>query len=377
MLSLLGLTEHELEAPHARVGNGLQQLRRLRLQGPHRHLRGAAHHRRAARVLLDNPTESALSAVAQAEGVATLRMSALAAARRGITTYEEVLRVTHIDAVDPSSDNHCHTCTRQVKADMAFCPWCRAALKRPSCSSCGNRLEPRWQGCATCGAEIVDGDTKPTLAEVLPKTPPFVLPEAPSAPPSAPPSSFLQAGSAAPVAKAEPARPAAFAMPDSFVMPGAPRPEPTRAAPSTLAPAAQALTRPVCSGTGTARPAQRTRATAYSPAHPRPRPPWPTSSPGRLSWPVHRRRRGPPPRPAQAQAPSAAALAEALSGLIRPASPTASATPTQDAPEQPATYTPPASPGGAPGFSTPNVALNEFAAFTEVAAYGKRARPWV
>jgi hypothetical protein len=69
-------------------------------------------------------------------------------------------------------------------------------------------------------------------------------------------------------------------------------------------------------------------------------------------------------------------LAEALSGLVRPSSPTASATPTQEAPEQPATYTPPTSPGGAPQFSTPSDSLNELAAFTEVAAYGKRDRAW-
>ena len=353
VLSLLGLTEHELEASSPRVGTGCSNCAGSGYKGRTGIFEVLPITAGLRAVLLDNPTEGALSAVAQAEGVATLRMSALAAARRGITTYEEVLRVTHIDAVDPSSETHCHTCTRQVKADMAFCPWCRAALKRPSCSNCGSRLEPRWQGCAACGTEIGDTDTKPSLAEVLPKSPPFQLPEAPSAPPSAPPSSFLQAGSAAPVAKAEPARPAAFTMPDSFVMPGSPDPSrqelrrprllPRRPRQSPVPLLLHRAARPT-QRTGTAGPTQRTG--RRSPAEPHSD--FFTGPPVMAGAPA-------PARPVATltPTPTASVLAEALSGLIRPTSPTASATPTQDAPEQAATYTPPASPGGAPGFSTP------------------------
>ena len=337
VLSLLGLTDHELIGSSSRMGSGCSSCGGSGYKGRTGIFEVLPVTAGLRAVLLDNPTEGALTAVAQAEGVATLRMSALAAARRGVTTYEEVLRVTHVDAVDPSSGTHCHTCTRQVGVDMSFCPWCRAALKRPLCHSCGTRLEARWQGCATCGAEVVEGGPRPALAQVLPKPPAFVPPQTHSAPPTAPPANFLQAGkpaaaaaptsapaavtvaaptptSVAPAPAPAPA-PARFTMPDTFVMPGAPRP---------LAPSAGAAT--------------------------------PASTPDPMT------------------SPTAAILAEALSGLTRPTSPTASAKPSQSAPAAPVTTTPPSTPlFTAP---VPSPALHDFATFTEVAAFGKRVRPW-
>ena len=122
VLALLGLTEHELEDSSPRVGTGCSNCAGSGYKGRTGIFEVLPVTAGLRAVLLDNPTEGALSAVAQAEGVATLRMSALAAARRGITTYEEVLRVTHIDAVDPSSETHCHTCTRQVEARDGLLP---------------------------------------------------------------------------------------------------------------------------------------------------------------------------------------------------------------------------------------------------------------
>jgi RNA polymerase subunit RPABC4/transcription elongation factor Spt4 len=131
----------------------------------------------------------------------------------GITTYEEVLRVTHVDAVDPSSDKHCHTCTRQVDAEMSFCPWCTAPLTRRSCASCGERLASRWKGCPTCGTAVpaAPREVVSDQPDVQVSTPTFALPAQPYAPPppasppapvdevvesvrTAPPSSFLLAG---------------------------------------------------------------------------------------------------------------------------------------------------------------------------------------
>jgi type IV pilus assembly protein PilB len=213
VLTLLGLTEHELEGSQPRIGAGCTNCGGSGYKGRTGIFEVLPVTAGLRAVLLDNPTEGALSAVAQSEGVATLRMSALAAARMGITTYEEVLRVTHVDAVDPSSDKHCHTCTRQVDAEMSFCPWCTAPLTRRSCASCGERLESRWKGCPTCGTAVpaAPREVVSDQPDVQVSTPTFALPAQPYAPPppasppapvdevvesvrTAPPSSFLLAG---------------------------------------------------------------------------------------------------------------------------------------------------------------------------------------
>jgi len=45
-------------------------------------------------VLLASPTEGAVTTIAVAMGMVTMREAGIAKARRGETTYEEVLRVT-------------------------------------------------------------------------------------------------------------------------------------------------------------------------------------------------------------------------------------------------------------------------------------------
>jgi type IV pilus assembly protein PilB len=181
VLNLLGLTEQELVHTTARMGKGCTTCLGSGYKGRTGIFEVLPITAGLRQVLLDNPTESALSAVAQSEGVSTLRMSALSAARRGLTTYEEVLRVTHVDAVDPSSDKHCHTCTRQVDRDMAFCPWCCSELSRPTCSGCGERVASRWKGCPACGTEIPESAPRAALVSVLPPAPIFVPPPSPPA----------------------------------------------------------------------------------------------------------------------------------------------------------------------------------------------------
>jgi type IV pilus assembly protein PilB len=218
VLSMLGLTENELETANARMGRGCGSCGGSGYKGRTGIFEVLPITAGLRQVLLETPTESALAAVAQSEGVSTLRMSAMSAARRGVTTYEEVLRVTHVDTVDPSSDKHCHTCTRQVDAEMAFCPWCRAALNRPTCGGCGERLASRWKGCPACGTEVPETAPREALVNVLPPAPMFVPPPTPPRAPAdespdpdpdpdveqvddrvegvrtAPPASFLLAG---------------------------------------------------------------------------------------------------------------------------------------------------------------------------------------
>jgi type IV pilus assembly protein PilB len=99
------------------------------------------------RVLLSTPTEQGLRAAARAAGMLPLRAAGLAKAGRGETTYEEVLRVTHVDAGDGRS---CRRCERAVAEDMVVCPWCAIAIDRGHCGTCSRPLDPEWRVCPWC-----------------------------------------------------------------------------------------------------------------------------------------------------------------------------------------------------------------------------------
>jgi type IV pilus assembly protein PilB len=98
-------------------------------------------------VLMTSATESAVSAQARAVGMQTLRASALEKARRGETTFEEAVRVTHADT---SSGHACPACERGVQKGMVRCPWCGTGLPTDSCPRCERRMEPEWKVCPWC-----------------------------------------------------------------------------------------------------------------------------------------------------------------------------------------------------------------------------------
>ncbi|HEX3004758.1 MAG TPA: ATPase, T2SS/T4P/T4SS family [Angustibacter sp.] len=97
-------------------------------------------------VLMTSATESAVGAQARAVGMMTLRASALEKAKRGETTFEEAVRVTH---ADHTGGKHCPSCERGVENGMLACPWCGVSLDS-SCGSCGRQLDPEWKLCPWC-----------------------------------------------------------------------------------------------------------------------------------------------------------------------------------------------------------------------------------
>jgi type IV pilus assembly protein PilB len=102
-------------------------------------------------VLMTSATESAVGAQARAVGMTTLRASALEKAKRGETTFEEAVRVTHSDH---SGGKHCPSCERGVENGMLACPWCGVSLDC-SCGSCGRQLDPEWKLCPWCRTPAV------------------------------------------------------------------------------------------------------------------------------------------------------------------------------------------------------------------------------
>jgi CheY-like chemotaxis protein len=97
----------------------------------------------------------------------TLRGSALAAAHRGETTYEEVLRATHVDAV---SGPRCPTCARALADDMVCCPFDGTLVGRGRCSGCDRPLDSEWTTCPWCRTAVIGAvPVPPAPATSLPR----------------------------------------------------------------------------------------------------------------------------------------------------------------------------------------------------------------
>ncbi|HUH06207.1 MAG TPA: ATPase, T2SS/T4P/T4SS family, partial [Egibacteraceae bacterium] len=104
----------------------------------------------AVRELVANQAaEGALRRAARAAGLRGLREDGVAKAMRGITTLEEVLRVSPVDDAD---DGACPMCARAIEPHFTVCPWCAAPLAARSCASCQRELHADWRACPSCAA---------------------------------------------------------------------------------------------------------------------------------------------------------------------------------------------------------------------------------
>jgi type IV pilus assembly protein PilB len=107
---------------------------------------------RAIRDLIGPRTsESDIVREARAEGRPSLRRSGLDKAREGITTLEEILRVTFMDLDEILS---CPSCGHQVQDSFIACPYCESDLPQHACRSCGNEVLPGWAICPFCRAAL-------------------------------------------------------------------------------------------------------------------------------------------------------------------------------------------------------------------------------
>ncbi len=151
VLTLLGLTRADLADATPRKGTGCPLCARSGYVGRTGVYEVVEVDAAMRRVLVKDPSESAVGAQVRANRTATLRTSALEKARRGETTFEEVVRVTHTDY---SAARHCPSCERSVEHDMVACPWCATALDGDQCSACRRHREPDWTVCPWCRAPV-------------------------------------------------------------------------------------------------------------------------------------------------------------------------------------------------------------------------------
>lgn len=97
--------------------------------------------------LVAGANTGALRQAALTDGMRSLREDALTKARAGITTLEEVMRVTTNEV---SAVGGCPTCGQGVEDDYEYCPWCGADLGADECAKCGRELQFGWQNCPRC-----------------------------------------------------------------------------------------------------------------------------------------------------------------------------------------------------------------------------------
>lgn len=146
-MSLLGLTTADLTEATPRMGPGCPECAGTGYRGRVGVFEVLTITAPLRAVLLTTPTEAAISTAARASGWTTLRAAALAAAKRGDTTFDEVLRVTHLDATGGSI---CTSCQRALADDMVVCPWCATVVNRGHCVSCSRPLDVDWRICPWC-----------------------------------------------------------------------------------------------------------------------------------------------------------------------------------------------------------------------------------
>lgn len=153
VLQALGLTAASLDGAGARRGRGCPECGGTGYRGRIGLFEVLSVKPVIRAVLLSTPTEAAVANAARSAGMSTLRASGLAAARRGATTFEEVLRVT----TAAEGDGHrCPSCHAGLASDMLICPWCETSVDRGHCVTCSRTLDPAWRRCPWCRTAVED-----------------------------------------------------------------------------------------------------------------------------------------------------------------------------------------------------------------------------
>jgi type IV pilus assembly protein PilB len=147
-MQLLGITERDLEGSTARRGKGCPRCGGTGYTGRLGVYEVLPITATLRKVLLTDPTESAIAGAARKSGHRLLRHNAITKALRGETTFEEVLRVTQVDSHEGVA--RCPSCSFRVAEDMVACPRCATDLDKGACRSCNKALEPDWRICPYC-----------------------------------------------------------------------------------------------------------------------------------------------------------------------------------------------------------------------------------
>ncbi|MQB01043.1 MAG: response regulator [Actinobacteria bacterium] len=96
-------------------------------------------------------SDVSLNYAIRAAGVRSLRRSGLMKVRQGITTLEEVLRVTQMERQHVS---RCPSCRHEIDSGFVVCPYCNHELETRACPVCEKEVRPEWRVCPYCRTEL-------------------------------------------------------------------------------------------------------------------------------------------------------------------------------------------------------------------------------
>jgi type IV pilus assembly protein PilB len=98
-------------------------------------------------------TTAMIRFAAKQAGMITLKDYSLRLVGQGLTTTDEVIRVTLSDTA--GDDKLCPKCHNPIGDDFVKCPFCQHELK-VSCIRCGTLQEENWTSCPKCGVTKAD-----------------------------------------------------------------------------------------------------------------------------------------------------------------------------------------------------------------------------
>jgi type IV pilus assembly protein PilB len=96
-------------------------------------------------------SDVSLNYAIRAAGIQGLRESGLQKVREGVTTLEEVLRVTQMERREVL---RCPSCRHEVDAGFLVCPYCNQELSDQSCPECRKEVRREWRVCPYCRTEL-------------------------------------------------------------------------------------------------------------------------------------------------------------------------------------------------------------------------------
>ncbi len=155
LLSLLGLAPIDLEGSTIMKGAGCERCGYSGYRGRTGIYEVLPINQQLREQITAQVSDSSLSYAARASGVRTLRASGLARVKAGITTLEEMLRVTHVEREEVV---RCPACRQEVDPAFLVCPYCQEDLSGDACPQCHRDIQAEWTICPYCRADLPSKD---------------------------------------------------------------------------------------------------------------------------------------------------------------------------------------------------------------------------
>ncbi len=101
-------------------------------------------------LIIQGAPDKRIAQEARKEGMKTLREDGLLKVADGLSTFEEVLRLTYSEL---DVEAKCPHCNAPIEKGFQICPNCHKELRLHSCENCGKELEVFWDICPYCRTE--------------------------------------------------------------------------------------------------------------------------------------------------------------------------------------------------------------------------------